>query len=220
MNTEANSEFLLPNVEVARILAPFGARASEDQLAAISRYAGLLLRWNKAISLTTIDHPAEIIARHFGESIFATHLIPMNYGRLADVGTGAGFPGMALKIASPGLSVTLIESNRKKCAFLAEVQRELGIVGVEIMRNRYEDAPITSQSMDFICARAVGNYGSLLRWANNILAPRGRVLIWIGLEDSILISKTLGWAWELPVPIPDSARRVLLVGRPRAGVAK
>lgn len=213
-DSEAKSEFALSGPEIAHSLAPFGIKLSDNQLASISRYAALLLRWNQSISLTTVEDPEEIIARHFGESIFAASLLPLDSGRLADVGTGAGFPGLALKIARPELLVTLIESNRKKCAFLAEVQRELHLTGVEIKRIRYEDSDIEPRSIDFLCARALGNYGSLLRWAKGVLSPAGRVALWVGLEDSVLISKTPGWSWDLPVSIPGSARRAILVGRP------
>lgn len=213
-NSEAKSEFALSGAEIAHVLAPFGVKLSDSQLAFVSRYAALLLRWNQLISLTTIEDPEEIVARHFGESIFAASLLPLTSGRLADVGTGAGFPGLALKIARPGLLVTLIESNRKKCAFLAEVQRELHLTDVNIQRSRYEDSTMAPRSVDFLCARALGNYGSLLRWARGMLSTTGSVVLWVGLEDSVLIGKTAGWSWDLPVAIPGSARRAILVGRP------
>src|SRR5262245_54526237 len=98
-------EFSLSREEIRQILAPFGVQLADVQLAAISRYAALLLRWNQAMSLTTVEDPAEIIARHFGESIFAAGALGMDSGQLADAGTGAGFPGMALKVARPQLAV-------------------------------------------------------------------------------------------------------------------
>jgi 16S rRNA (guanine527-N7)-methyltransferase len=210
----ASSGSALSIAEVASALAPFRVKLADSQLAAIARYVELLLYWNRTISLTSLEDPAEIVSRHFGESIFVHSFLPVDSGRLADVGTGAGFPGMALKIAFPDLQVTLIEPNRKKCAFLAEVQRELHISRVAIERSRYEDSPLAPQSLDFICARALGNYGSLLRWANGPLAPSGRVVLWLGTDDSVLVGKARGWAWELPVPIPGSERRVIMVGRP------
>lgn len=213
-NSEAKSEFALSGAEIAHILAPFCVKLSDSQVASVSRYAALLLRWNQSMSLTTVEEPEELIARHFGESLFAASLLPLHSGRLADAGTGAGFPGLALKMARPELSVTLIESNRKKCAFLAEVQRELHFSGVEIKRSRYEDSDIVPQSIDYLCARALGNYGNLLRWSKNTLSAAGCIVLWVGSEDSVLVSKTPGWSWDLPIPIPGSARRVILVGKP------
>ncbi len=87
--------------EVAAALAPYGVVLTDQQLSAISRYVQLLITWNQSINLTAIENPMEIIARHFGESIFAASVVSCVYGRLADVGTGAGFPGMPLKIAFP-----------------------------------------------------------------------------------------------------------------------
>ena len=156
------------------------------------------------------------MARHFGESMFASSLVPMERGRLADVGSGAGFPGVPLKIASPELRLTLVEPNAKKCAFLREVQLVLGLSGVEVIRSRYEDFDVPPNSFDFICSRALGGYKSLLRWSKGVLRPGGHVMLWLGTEDSTLLNRRKGWNWELPVRIPESRRRVVLGGRPAA----
>src|SRR5262245_21872502 len=91
--------------EVAAAIAPYGVVLSDEQLSSIARYVQLLLHWNKTVNLTAIEDPVEVVARHFGESIFVVSVIPYFFGRLADVGTGAGFPGMAIKIAAPHLRV-------------------------------------------------------------------------------------------------------------------
>ena len=200
--------------EVANALAPFGVRLSDAQLLAIARYVELLLIWNQSLDLTTICDPVEVVSRHFGESIFAASVIPMHFGRLADVGSGAGFPGMPLKIAFPDLNVALLEPNRKKCAFLAEVKGELGLAGVDIVRSGYEEFFASSQRFDFICSRALGNYRRLLRWARTVLGSEGCVILWLGVDDSVIVARTRDWRWEIPVSIPESRRRVLLVGRP------
>ncbi len=122
----------ISQMQICEALSPFGITPRGDQIVQISEYVQLLLKWNKSISLTSIVDPAEVVARHFGESMYAAKLLPVENCRLADVGTGAGFPGLALKIASPGIRLTLIESNKKKCAFLAEVVRTLEFTEVEI----------------------------------------------------------------------------------------
>ena len=104
----------------------------------VREYVSLLLMWNQSISLTTVTDPDEIISRHFGESMFAAKLISVENCRLADVGTGAGFPGLPLKILSPTLDLVLIESNKKKYAFLSEVVRSLGLKSVEVLPERFE----------------------------------------------------------------------------------
>lgn len=203
--------------QISLTLAPFtvGVELSALQLGQIRDYVELLVTWNRSMSLTAIEDRIEIVARHFGESILAASTVPIRKGRLADVGTGAGFPGLPLKIVSPELSVALLEPNQKKCAFLNEVKRELGLENVEVSRSRFEQyAPDSNLPFDFICSRALGDYRRLLRWAESALAPSGNAVLWLGEEDSILLSKTPDWSWNLPIRIPDSARRVIQVGRP------
>lgn len=201
--------------QIALALSPFaaGVHVSSDATRKIQAYLAILIAWNRSVSLTAIDDEVKIVARHFGESIFAASAVPIRDGRLADVGTGAGFPGLPLKIVSPELNVALLEPNLKKCAFLNEVKRELELNDVEINRSRYEDYRPDGKSFDFVCSRALGDYRRLLRWARTVLAPEGRVVLWLGEEDSILVGRTSGWSWDLPIRIPESVRRVIQVGR-------
>jgi len=115
---------------IRRALEEFKLPAYDDQVLQIQDYIKILLSWNDKINLTAIRNPVEILYRHFCESMFAGVSVPIERGRLADVGTGAGFPGLALKILRPSLQVFLIESNLKKAAFLAEVIRVLGLLGM------------------------------------------------------------------------------------------
>lgn len=213
INGNDNTHISLP--EIVHALSPYNPGSlSEFQLVSIARYVALLRKWNETIPLTSIEDEREMVARHFGESIFAASILPMGSGRLADVGSGAGFPGLPLKIAFPELSVTLLEPNIKKCAFLREVHTALAMTDVETVRSRYEEFCAKANSFDFICARALGGYRRLLQWSKTLLGEQGRVVLWLGMDDSTLISRTKGWLWELPVKIPESRRRVLLVGRP------
>lgn len=208
------NEYLSRN-EVARALSPFvPAAIPEQQLASIVKYVALLKQWNQMVPLTSIEDDAEIVARHFGESMFAASLLHLERGRLADVGSGAGFPGLPLKIAFSELQVTLLEPNIKKCAFLRDVQAALGLSGVEVVRSRYEDFDAPPIPLDYVCARALGGYRRLLQWSKGVLRPRGFVILWLGLEDSNLLTRTKGWTWRLPVSIPESRRRVVLIGQP------
>ena len=204
---------------IASALAPFCPGLAAQQLRAIQDYLALLLEWNKHINLTAIEDPIEILARHFGESLFAASFLRIGESRLADVGTGPGFPGLPLKIVSPGVELTLFESNSKKCAFLTEVVQRLGLAEVKIMRQRYEEfRPEDEESgFDFVCSRALGDYPVFLPWARRVLKPGGSVVLWLGTEESIRISRRQGFSWDTPVPIPESRRRVILVGRGGAG---
>lgn len=201
--------------EIAHSLAPFiAAPLADPQLAKIAAYLKLLKKWNQIIPLTSIEDDAEIVARHFGESIFAGRLLDLATGRLADVGSGAGFPGLPLKIAFPSLRLTLIEPNLKKCAFLREGKELLAFENVEIARSGYENLASSPGSFNFIASRALGNYRPLLRWSRHALIPGGRVILWLGVDDSTSITRMEGWRWQLPVNIPESKRRVVLIGQP------
>ena len=120
---------------IRRASAEFGVTVADEQIRQIQQYMALLLKWNDAMNLTAIQDPLEILYRHFCESMFGATLVPANCGRLADVGSGGGFPGLPLKIARPDLEVCLIDSNVKKATFLAEVVRELALPGARVLTN-------------------------------------------------------------------------------------
>jgi 16S rRNA (guanine527-N7)-methyltransferase len=200
--------------QICETLSPFAISLDDDQIAKIREYMLILLRWNRSVSLTSITDPVEIAGRHFGESMYASRLLHVENCRLADVGTGAGFPGLALKIACPGIHLTLIESNKKKCAFLSEVVRSLGFTNVEIRAERFEQIRPEEVLATVITSRAVGDFKQLLRWSTNALVQRGHLVLWVGAEDSTRISNTSGWVWQPAVRIPDSQRRFILIGRP------
>ena len=203
--------------EIANALSPYITTPLVDpQLAEIAVYLRLLKKWNQTIPLTSIDDDSEIVARHFGESIFAGRFLSLETGRLADVGSGAGFPGLPLKIAFPALRVALIEPNLKKCAFLREVKDALALESLKIVRSTYENLAPVPESFDFICSRALGGYRRLLQWSRQALNPGGHVILWLGVDDSTSISRLEGWNWQLPINIPESKRRVLLIGQPAA----
>jgi 16S rRNA (guanine527-N7)-methyltransferase len=216
MNMPEHAQDPLSIEQIVSALSPFtgSIHISTEQAEKIRDYTELLIKWNKAIALTAIDDQLEIVSRHFGESIFALSAVPGLAGRLADVGAGAGFPGLPLKIARQEIKVALLEPNLKKCAFLNEVTRALGLVDVEVSRSRYEEYQDAGVLFDFVCARALGDYRRLLRWTRGVLAPGGHVMLWLGAEDSILLSRTPGWSWDLPVQIPESRNRVIQIGRP------
>jgi 16S rRNA (guanine527-N7)-methyltransferase len=205
----------LSDSDVATLLSPFGARLFADQMSKVREYIRILLKWNELTSLTSITDPAEIVARHFGESMFLNSILPVENGRLADVGSGAGFPGLALKILRPNLHILVIESNKRKCAFMSEVARSLELEGVEVLPTRFEEIRPERDFADFVTARAVGGFPNLLRWARRSLSERSHIALWVGGEDTTKISSTAGWTWQPAVRIPESQRRFILVGRPR-----
>ncbi len=205
--------------QITRALSVFGISPSNEQIAMVREYVLLLLKWNQSISLTTVTDPDEIISRHFGESMFASRLTPVENCRLADVGTGAGFPGLPLKLLSPSLELVLIESNKKKYAFLSEVVRNLGLKGVEVLPDRFEHIRPKTFQADLISARALGDFKELLRWSAQALKPRGSIMLWVGAEDGTRLATNTSWIWEPATRIPDSQRRFILIGRPKLNIS-
>jgi 16S rRNA (guanine527-N7)-methyltransferase len=191
----------IPDKTIALILSEYGVAATPAFCLAIQKYISVLLRWNKKIALTTITDPPDIVRFHFGESMFG-----------ADVGTGAGFPGLPLKLLLPSLDLILIESNAKKASFLSECIRELNLTGVEVYRGRFEDIKSTESRFDFVTARALGGYSNLVTWSQRRLNLKGALVLWLGERDATEIRKSPNFSWRAPVPITGSDRRVLLVG--------
>lgn len=206
--------FELGDQQISDALSPYGISPTMDVTAKILAFIPLLLKWNRSVSLTTITDPVEIVGRHFGESMYVSRLLPVDNCRLADVGTGAGFPGLAIKIACPTVQITLVESNKKKCAFLSEAVRTLGLIDVEIRCERFEEIRSDSVEFNIITSRAVGEFKELLDWSTNALTRRGHLILWVGAEDSTRIARTPNWTWQPAVHVPESQRRFILIGRP------
>lgn len=195
-------------------LLPYGFSPGPSQCGAIRAYIALLLRWNKKVSLTTVVEPIAILRFHFGESIFALPAVPLENGRLADFGSGAGFPGLALRVVLSDLSALLIEPNTKKAAFLREVARELKLTRVAVVRQRMEEFPDDLGQFDYITARALGDYPNLLSVSQSLLTRDGKVILWLGEKESEKLSSQPAWNWRDPILIPGSNRRFLLIGTP------
>ena len=193
-------------------LRPYGVATTPALRDAIRAYVELLLRWNQKIALTTITDPIEIVRLHFGESMFAVNDVPIRHGRLADVGTGAGFPAIPIRMVVPELDCVLIESNQKKATFLAEVVRTLKLDRIQIFRGRMETYPISAQKFDFAISRALGMHQAFLDWSAKQLNSSGSVIYWIGDEDGAKIAKNIEWNWRALSRIPDSKNRSLLIG--------
>jgi 16S rRNA (guanine527-N7)-methyltransferase len=206
---------MMTNSQISSLLEPYGFKASTEVSAKIGIYIDLLLKWNRKIALTTVTNPIEIAKFHFGESLFAISTGICGKSRLADVGTGAGFPGLALAIGDPGFAVTLIESNLKKCAFLNEVVRQLDVRNTSVIAARMELTDPKITRFNCVTARALGQFDQLLAWAKDRLALSGNVLLWLGEDDTREISSRLDWTWNSPTLLPGSDRRFILSGTPK-----
>lgn len=206
---------------IADLLHPFlDHHLSGAQLNHISTYIDVLLRWNARINLTAVRDPEEIVTRHFGESLFAArHLVPSPdepadaRSHLIDLGSGAGFPGLPIKIWAPALKLTLIESRQKKATFLREVTRALTLTNVDVFSARGEDFPPGQGTI--VTLRAVERFEQALPLAARLVAPGGRLALLIGSSQAPVARTLLPvFLWQDPIPIPLASSRVMLLGQP------
>lgn len=197
---------------IHKALGEFSIEVSARQSGQIQEYIRLLLAWNEKINLTAIRDPLDILYRHFCESMFATRVSGLSNRRLADIGTGGGFPGLPLKILVPDSTMFLVESNVKKATFVAEVIRTLGLRSARVVVGRYEELGEEVAPLDVILARALGDFGPLLAWASSQTVDVKQVILWLGSNDAETVVKMGGWTWAEPVEVPKSLRRVILIG--------
>ena len=193
---------------------------SRDHAAPLLAYLALLLRWNRAYNLTAIRDPQEMVAKHLLDSL-AMHAsvdaIAAAGGSLADLGTGAGLPGIPLAIAKPGLQVALVEANGKKARFLREAARTLPLANARVVESRIEafDAPA---AFDAITARALATLPLILELGGHLLKPGGVLLAMKGtLPGDELAALPAGWQLQdvrpLTVPGLGAERHLVVVGR-------
>ena len=143
----------------------FGIELSDVQKDQFNRYYSLLIEWNDKINLTAITDKQEVIKKHFEDSLSISSVIDMNaVNSVIDVGTGAGFPGIPLKIVFPSLKLTLLDSLNKRINFLNTVVDELGLADVSAIHGRAEEYGrdvVYRESFDLCVSRAVANLSTL-----------------------------------------------------------
>jgi len=174
--------------ELGKEATRFGVYLSESQLNAFSVYSDMLLTWNQRMNLTAIVEPDEIVVRHFLDSLSCFLVLGRDVtGRLVDIGTGAGLPGLALKIAAPQLDLTLVDSVAKKTDFVKAVVEALMLERVTVLADRAEDMGRTESfrdSFDWAVARSVAHLPTLLEYLLPLVHVGGAVLAMKGESAS------------------------------------
>lgn len=200
---------------LAHLLQPFaGAELSSDLLQQLDAYLELLMRWNARVNLTAVRDPEQVVTRHFGESLFAAHLLLHSVGHdsltIADVGSGAGFPGIPIQLWSPRCRLTLIESQNRKATFLREVIRTLKLESAEVFCGRAE---AWAKTADLVTLRAVERFERVLPVAAGLVAPGGRLCLLIGEKQISSATAALDESWSFmdSRPIPQSEGRVVAI---------
>jgi len=209
---------MLDEATVRQLLEPYGLNLSGDQIGQLMAYLELLLRWNQKINLTSIGDPRRCVSRHFGQSLYLGRWVELR-GRLLDIGSGAGFPGLCLKIVFPDLAVTLLEPVAKKRAFLKEVARVCGMSSVEVRRERLEDfvrAPLAAL-FDAASARAVGHLEELVALAGRCLKGGGGLFLWLSHRQASALGYCEGMEGEARrLPMPGVGEGEIWWGKKRA----
>ena len=158
-----------------------GLHLEQEQVEAFFLYAEELSRWNRRMNLTRIREGIDLVAKHFLASLAFTVAFPRELRlKLADVGSGAGFPGIPIKIACPQLNLTLIEASRKKASFLRHIALLLNLQGIESVQARAEELASDRKHQDrfeVALARAVGPRETLIGMVAPLLRPGGRLVL-------------------------------------------
>lgn len=195
-----------------------GISISELQLKQLNKYYELLVEWNKVMNLTGITEKKDVYLKHFYDSLTICKIINLNnYSTLCDIGTGAGFPGMVLKILFPKLNITLVDSLNKRINFLNEVIKELNLQNIVAVHSRIEEF---KGNFDIVTARAVSSLNILLEYAIPLVKKEGYFIplkanIEEEINNSINAFKELRCKIidkiEFVLPIENSNRTILKI---------
>jgi 16S rRNA (guanine527-N7)-methyltransferase len=194
-----------------------------DELASrLIAYYELLSRWNRKINLTSLEDPDEAIDRLLLEPLIAARHLPASDVRLMDVGSGGGSPALPLKLAAPGISLTMVEVKTRKSAFLREAVRHLGLDRTIVETSRYEELlarPELHEAFGVVSMRAVRVETSTLVTLQAFLAPRGEFFLFrsaSGPEVPAAVVPPL--EWKATIPLVESLQsRLTIVTKRRLG---
>lgn len=195
---------------------------TKENLASLAKYKDLLVEYNKKFNLTAIKSDEEIYLKHFYDSLTLIKAYSLNGNlKLLDIGTGAGFPGIVLKIFYPDLELTLLDSNHKKIAFLEVVIKELNLKNVTCINSRAENLPKTYREyFDIVTSRAVAHLRILLELSIPYLKVGGKLIAMKGLSEEEIkesakilekLDSTIVDTIKFNLPIEGSNRSLVIV---------
>jgi 16S rRNA (guanine527-N7)-methyltransferase len=224
-------------------LIELGITSSKEKIDAFMVYLSELKRWNKAYNLTALKKDEDIIIKHFLDSLLYLKAMPneeitpvrdksLSGVKVADVGSGAGFPGIPIKIIRPEIEMYLIEPSRKKSAFLRHIIKELGLKKIEVIEKRIEDVRVVRKpypleegdfargtesplrAVDVAVTRALFSIKEFLKKTSRIVKREGILILSKGpkLEDEIKILKNLQYeVLTLSLPLSDIKRYIVVI---------
>jgi 16S rRNA (guanine527-N7)-methyltransferase len=206
--------------------AAIGIRLGPAELDRFAAYHREILLWNRRINLVSERSAQEIVIRHFLDSLTPAPFLDRPDGALIDLGSGGGFPGIPLRIALPGLQLSLVEASRKKNSFLSHVVRTLRLDGVQVIRERVEEltsGEALAGRFDTLISRAAFKLPDLIRMASFFLKPGGQLIAMKGpdpqkeIEETERISEAAGMVFTacraVRPPGGNSLRKIIIYNR-------
>jgi 16S rRNA (guanine527-N7)-methyltransferase len=197
-------------------LIELGFLPSEEQTNAFMTYLSELKKWNKAYNLTGLKEDKDIIIKHFFDSLLYLKTLLEGKIRVADVGSGAGFPGLPIKIIRPEIEMYLIEPSRKKAAFLKHIIRQLGLKKAEVIEKRIEEIRANqelAELVDVAVTRALFSIKDFMKKASHIVKEGGTLILNKGPKVDEELKKLQDVKYEiLPINLPFSdIKRYLII---------
>jgi 16S rRNA (guanine(527)-N(7))-methyltransferase RsmG len=202
--------------ELQKALPDYGIELEDEAMRRLAHYLELLTQWNGKLRLVGSVEADALVRRHVAESLWLSQLLPLHGQTLIDVGSGAGFPGMALQLAWPQLQVTLIDANAKKVSFLKTVARTFGLG--RVLQARLEEVEmegeiVTARALEHMDEAGPGRF-------RHLVAHGGMAAFWIGEETARnWRAAEAGWQWGPVRTIPGSEHRTITLAR-RPGEAE
>lgn len=197
-----------------------GVEVNDEKLQKLEKYYELLILWNEKMNLTAITEKKLVYLKHFYDSLTLAKVINLNeIDSLCDIGTGAGFPGIVLKIFYPSIKLTLVDALNKRVIFLNEVIKELKLDSVETIHGRAEEyAKNAREKFDVVTARAVSSFNVLLEYSIPLVKEGKYFIAMRGSDDTLNSSKALELLnskktkiVSFKLPIEESNRTIILV---------
>ena len=215
--------FLLTPEQITQILSDCGLECDAGLLARVQTYLQFLAKWNARMNLTGIQQPVDVLKILFAESFFAAVLVADPKGAILDIGSGAGFPGLAMAVYRPELKLILLEPRKKRAAFLAALRRELELASVSVWNRRLEECVVAdfSELPTVLTMRAIGPITEVVARGVPFLQGDRRVLLFSSVQAAKSTMEDLNWVrWRPASPIPWNTDHLILLGEVRADVPR
>jgi 16S rRNA (guanine527-N7)-methyltransferase len=205
-------------------LREFGIELSKYQLEQFDKYYFSLIKWNEITNLTSITDPKEVIIKHFIDSVTSCRFFKYYEQRIIDIGSGAGFPGLPIKIVFPEISISFVDSSNKKSEILKKICFDIGINSFEIINDNIENIGRKvgfRESFDICLSRAVSSLGVLIEYSMPLLKVKGSLIAYKGpncseeVENSYRALDELGGKItensQFNLPFSDYKRSIIIV---------